>query len=281
MSLLVVAALIQAAQPAPAATPVPPVERLCLLAGPSQSLVAVRVVPDGESYAVRRVDGQPWPFSVDALQLRAVPERREFAARDEAANLHAAYQLFMADGGGTNLWIARGAGRFEGLPLLGGSCAEAGSAAAAQYLRQARDPAFAPQRAAADFRTKPLAASAHCQVVSAAGWVSRFSFEFAANSDDVTIRAADRHLWRSPSVASSRRGLPAPSNPQWIRFAFHLPSSAEIPRSINSFWVHAAPDGSQSSMRASFFGYDPDGPVSGEDLTGVCAAFAGEERTAR
>jgi hypothetical protein len=61
-----------------------------------------------------------------------------------------------------------------------------------------------------------------------------------------------------------------------MRFAFYFrpATGVEMPRGINSIWVYATPDASQSSARASFFGHDPEGPVSYEDVTGICADFA-------
>jgi hypothetical protein len=265
-------AVAQAAA-APAPGPAPRVERLCLLAGPSRSLAAVRVVPEGEGYAVRPVPGQVWPFAAQSVALTG-NARHGFEGHDEPGNLSVSYELHFADEGGVTLEVSRGVSRFEGLPMLGGSCAEAGSAAAGLYLRQASDAAAAPRPAAGAFISGEVVAGRDCQVVSSAGWVSRFNVEYA-DDDRVVIRPADRRLWRASEIRTVRAGMPPHPDPKWMRTAFYFPRSAgaEMPDAINSIWVHATPDGSHSSARASFFGYDPDGPISSEDVTGICADF--------
>jgi hypothetical protein len=272
--VLTLLALAQAAAAPGPALPAP-VERLCLLAGPSRSLVAVRVVPRGQGYAVEPVPGEVWPFAGQSLPLAATGRSLNFDGRDEAGQFFASYQLHFASGGGVNLEIVRGSDRLEGLPILGGSCAERGSAAAALYLRQLRDPAAAPRPATEAFRTAPVQASRDCQLVSSAGWVTRFNVEYGEQGENVTIRPADRNLWRAASVRAVRAGMPPLPEPRWVRFAFWFPrtSAEEMPGAINSFWVHVSPDNSQSSVRASFFGYDPAGPVREEDVSGVCTEF--------
>jgi hypothetical protein len=281
LALIAAAQATAAPAPAPASAPAPRVERLCLLAGPSRSLAAVRVVPEGEGYAVKPVPGQVWPFAAQSVALAGNAghnfARHNFEGRDEAGNLFASYELHFARTGGVTLEVSRGVSRFEGLPVLGGSCAETGSAAARLYLRQANDTAAAPKPAAGAFSSGRIRAGRDCQVVSSAGWVSRFNVEYR-DDNSVVIRPADRHLWRASQVRAVRAGMPPPPDPKWIRVVFYFPASsaAEMPEAINSFWVHATPDGSQSSARASFFGYDPEGPVSTEDVTGVCADFTSE-----
>lgn len=259
------------------APPPAPVERLCLLAGPSGALVAVRVVPQREGYSIEPVAGQVWPFAVPSLPLGADAAGRNFKGRDEHGNLVASYQLAFAGTGGVTLVIGRGDETSGTLPVLGGSCAEAGSPAADSYLREARSTQPASRPGAEALRTGPIEASRDCQVISSSGWVSRFNVEYASEGYGVVIRPGDRHLWRAPEVRSERGGVPPPPNPRWLRFAFYFRpgTGVEMPRGINSIWVYATPDESQSSARASFFGHDPDGPVSNEDVTGICAQFAG------
>lgn len=274
LALALLAAAQAAAAPAPA--PAPRVERLCLLAGPSRSLAAVRVVPEGEGYAVKPVPGQVWPFAAQSVALTG-NVRYGFEGRDETGNLFASYELHFADEGGVSLEISRGVSRFEGLPMLGGSCAEAESAAAGLYLRQASDTAAAPRPAAGAFTSGEVQAGRDCQVVSSAGWVSRFNVEYA-DDDRVVIRPADRRLWRVSEIRTIRGGMPPHPDPRWMRFAFflHRGEGAEMPDAINSIWVHATPDEAQSSARVSFFGYDPEGPIGSEDVNGICARFTGE-----
>jgi hypothetical protein len=271
---MIALALALAAQ----APPTAPVERLCLLAGPSRSLVAVRVVPLPEGYSIEPVAGEVWPFAARSLPLRADAAGRNFRGRDEGGNLVASYQLAMAATGGVTLEVARGDEASGILPVLGGSCAEAASPAADSYLREARDAQPAPRPDAAAFRGAPIAAARDCQVISASGWVSRFNVEYATDGGaGITVRPGDRRLWRASEIRAERGGLPLPPNPGWLRFAFYFrpETGAEMPRGINSIWVYATPDSSQSSARASFFGHDPEGSVSNEDVTGICADFAG------
>lgn len=265
-----------ALQSAPAALP----ERsVCLLAGPSATLVAVELQLRDGAYAVAPLDGAVWPFAAAAVPLAPEPGRTGLQGRDEAGGLSVSLATEFADRGGVELHVARGNSPRESLPLLAGSCAPSGSAAAREY-RQLAEAAEAAGRVTAEtLRTGRLSASRHCHVVSSAGWVSRFAVEYHEDGRGMTIRPSDRHLWRAESVESTRLGLPLPSQPGWIRFAFGLTedSSPDLRGSINSIWVYAMPGEDQSSAAASFFGHDPEGPVEKEDVVGICTDFAPAE----
>jgi hypothetical protein len=221
------------------------------------------------------VPGQSWPFASQSLRLTE-GRNNSFVGRDEASDLFATYHLGFADRGGVTLEVARGVSGFEALPVLGGGCAEPGTAAANLFLRQLDERAASPRPEVNAFRSGGIAAGRDCQVVSSAGWVSRFNVEYAEDQS-VVIRSSDRRLWPAPQVRAERRFLPHP-DPKWLRMAFYFRTlnDAEMPGGINSLWVHATPDGSNSSARASFFGFDPEGPVSAEDVTGICADFTGQ-----
>jgi len=251
---------------------------VCLLAGPSASLVAVELTAGDGGYTVSAVPGQVWPFSIAAVRLAQRPRAAFFEGRDEAAALVVTLSTAFAAEGGVDIHVGRGASVLESLPVLAGSCAARGSAAADGYVRLAAAANAAGPPTPELLRTGRLAASRHCQAVSAAGWVARFSVDYDEDGRGMTIRPADRNLWRAETVQSTRLGLPSPSAAGWIRFAFGLveDSTEDMRGSINSIWVYATPDGAQSSARVSFFGHDPEGPVSKEDVSGLCTAFADE-----
>jgi|GEM_PF-3474888 len=263
-----------------AATPAPqlPERSVCLLAGPSATLIAVELARREPGYVVSALPGQVWPFASASIRLAQLPGAAFFEGKDEAAGLVVALSTGFAAEGGVNLQVYRGASRLEGLPLLGGSCATSGSEAAGAYPQLAAAASAGGRVTAETFRTGRLSASRQCQVVSASGWVARFSVDYHDDGQAITIRPADRNLWRDDTVRSTRLGLPSPSVASWIRFAFGLidDSTPDMRGSINSIWVYSTPDGGQSSARASFFGHDPEGPVAKEDVSGLCTEFAAE-----
>lgn len=263
---------------AASAAPPLPDRSVCLLAGPSASLVAVALSRRDDGFAVEPVPGRVWPFSTDAVRLAPQPRGNYLEGRDEGGGFVVSLFAAFAAEGGIEMHVTRGASALESLPLLAGSCAAEGSGPAGVYAGLAAAAEAGGRPTAETLRTGRLAASRDCQVVSAAGWVARFSVDYHEDGRGMTIRPADRNLWRAATVESSRLGLPSPSAASWIRFAFGLvdDSSPEMRGSINSIWVYATPDGTQSSARASFFGHDPVGPVETADVAGVCTNFVDE-----
>jgi hypothetical protein len=275
MVVLASALALAAMQPLPPASIAQ--NNTCLLAGPSRSLLAARLEKTSEGFVMRQLPGQAWPFASGRVTLSANQANHSAQGSDTGSGLSARLSLLSAESGGLSMTISRGGLVPGGLPILVGSCAASGGAAGSQYLDLVHNTAFAPPRTATEFRELGLVASANCQVVSAVGWVSRFSVVFPQNSATIVIRPEDQHLWHEPTIESPVSGSPFPEPRGWLHRGFELGSMGRPDRGspYNTIWVFITPDGQQGSATVSFIGHRSGDSVD-ENVTGICADFARE-----
>jgi hypothetical protein len=250
---------------------------ICLMAGPSRSLLVVSLGRASQAFVLQRVTGQVWPFAADRITLS--PRQGGYGAQGTDTGSGLSVLLTPSfENDELSVTISRGGWSPEGLPVLAGACAASGSRASSNFLVLVRNTAFAPPQTATAFRTGRLVASANCQVVSTAGWVSRFSIAFQRDSAAITIRPADQHLWRAATIDSQFRGAPFPEPRGWLYRGYDLGPGGRPDRGspYNTIWVSTTPDGQQSSAHASFIGHRSGDSAPSEQVGGICTDFAGE-----
>ncbi|HEX8239590.1 MAG TPA: hypothetical protein VF574_07610 [Allosphingosinicella sp.] len=251
----------------------------CLLAGPSYSLLAATLERStgGDQWTLRQTPGEAWPFSTRSVALKADPgagPEERVAGHDEATGLWIAVDKGYGADRLSNVMVDRGPTADDALPALVGRCVVGDGPSAQAYRDEARRRA-GPPIGAATFAIRKLIAAKECQVISAGGWVSRFTIDYL-DEGGITIRPADQRIWPGAVLAGRRSGMPLPPKPlPLLKLAFQI--TADKPSGhggIDTLWVYAR--GEESSARASFFGHVPKETGLKEEMTGICTNFVNQ-----